>query len=83
MKSPYNPFPCAGGRVLHAPTRRQFLYSLGASLGSVAFSSLMAEQEKSSLGTSPHVPAKATNVIFLMMEGGRRLQGGSHDRRNR
>ena len=27
-------FPCAGGRVLHAPTRREFLYSLGASLGS-------------------------------------------------
>ena len=68
MNQPY--FPCAGGRVLHAPTRRQFLYSLGASLGSVAFSSLMAEQEKSSLGASPHVPAKATNVIFLMMEGG-------------
>ena len=68
MNQPY--FPCAGGRVLHAPTRREFLYSLGASLGSVAFSSLMAEQEKSALGASPHLPEKATNVIFLMMEGG-------------
>ncbi len=63
-------FPCAGGRVLHAPTRREFLYSLGASLGSVAFSSLMAEQEKVSLAPGAHVPAKAKNVIFLMMEGG-------------
>ncbi len=63
-------FPCAGGRVLHAPTRREFLYSLGASLGSVAFSSLMAEQEKPVLGAAPHYPAKAKNVIFLMMEGG-------------
>ena len=68
MNKPY--FPCAGGRVLHAPTRREFLYSLGASLGSVAFSSLMADQEKPSFGTTPHIPAKATNVIFLMMEGG-------------
>ena len=28
-------FPCAGARALHAPTRREFLYSLGASIGSV------------------------------------------------
>ena len=39
-------FPCAGGRALHAPTRRGFLYSLGASLGSVAFSALLAEEAK-------------------------------------
>ncbi|MFZ9345450.1 MAG: DUF1501 domain-containing protein, partial [Opitutales bacterium] len=65
-------FPCAGGRALHAPTRRDFIYGLGASLGSVAFSALMAEEAKASAsGGRPHFPgAKAKNVIFLMMEGG-------------
>src|SRR4051794_36988357 len=61
------PFPCAGARALHAPTRREFLYALSASLGSVAFSSLLAAEEKK----RPHFPeAKAKHVIFLMMEGG-------------
>ena len=65
-------FPCAGGRALHAPTRRDFIYGLGASLGSVAFSALMAEETKAlTSGGRPHYPgAKAKNVIFLMMEGG-------------
>jgi hypothetical protein len=45
--------------------RREFLYSLGASLGSVAFTALLAD-EPSQL----HFPAKARQVIFLMMEGG-------------
>ena len=65
-------FPCAGGRTLHAPTRRDFIYGLGASLGSVAFSALMAEETKAlTSGGRPHFPgAKAKNVIFLMMEGG-------------
>jgi hypothetical protein len=71
------PFPCAGHRALHAPTRREFLYSLGASLGSVAFTSLLAGQARvaggaaSPLAPKPgHVGAKARNCIFLMMEGG-------------
>ncbi len=69
-----NPFfSCAGDRVLHAPMRREFIYGLGASLGSVAFSALLAEEEKK-LPLSPKPPhfpgAKAKNVIFLMMEGG-------------
>jgi len=70
MTSPF--FPCAGGRALHAPTRRDFIYGLGASLGSVAFSALMAEETKAlTSGGRPHFPgAKAKNVIFLMMEGG-------------
>ena len=70
MTSPF--FPCAGGRALHAPTRRDFIYGLGASLGSVAFSALMAEETKAlTSGGRPHYPgAKAKNVIFLMMEGG-------------
>jgi uncharacterized protein DUF1501 len=37
-------FPCAGHRALHAPTRREFLYSLGASIGSVALTTLLAEE---------------------------------------
>ena len=65
-------FPCAGARALHVPTRRDFLYSLGASLGSVAFSSLLAAEEKKNplSPRQPHLPAKAKACIFLMMEGG-------------
>ncbi len=51
MSSPY--FPCAGARALHAPTRRDFLYSLGASLGSVAFTSLLAAQTQAPAPQSP------------------------------
>lgn len=65
-------FPCAGARALHAPTRREFLYSLGASIGSIAFTSLLrAEEKPNPLAPHPgHFPAKAKNCIFLMMEGG-------------
>jgi hypothetical protein len=74
-----NPFPCAGGRALWAPTRREFVYSLGASIGSIA---LTARLSRDLLGATPapaagplspkpgHIPAKAKNCIFLMMEGG-------------
>lgn len=73
-----NPFfPCAGGRALHTPTRRDFIYGLGASLGSVALSALLGETAVAAgekihpLAPKPgHLPAKAKNVIFLMMEGG-------------
>ena len=62
MTRPY--FTCAGGRALHAPTRRDFIYSLGASLGSVAFSSLLAEEAKKNplAPKDGHLPAKAKNV---------------------
>ncbi len=69
-------FPCAGGRALHAPTRRDFLYSLGASVGSVAFTALLAQQARAAVKPGPlapkpvHVPAKAKACIFLMMEVG-------------
>ncbi|MEW6304289.1 MAG: DUF1501 domain-containing protein [Verrucomicrobiota bacterium] len=70
-------FPCAGVRALHAPTRRDFLYSLGASIGSVAFTSFLAnELNATPAKDSPlspkggHFPAKAKSCIFLMMEGG-------------
>jgi hypothetical protein len=69
-------FPCAGQRALHAPTRRAFLYSLGASIGSVAFSSLLAREPGAARAGGPlapkkgHFRAKAQSCIFLMMEGG-------------
>jgi hypothetical protein len=54
-------------------TRREAIYGLGASLGSVAFSAMLAAEEKRAGGhvaKKPHVPAKAKACIFLMMEGG-------------
>src|SRR5215471_503208 len=74
-----NPFPCcAGHRALWAPTRREFLYSLSASIGSVALTSLLAQDLRGATATAPgplapkpgHFPAKAKACIFLMMEGG-------------
>lgn len=52
--------------------RRDFLYSLGASLGSIAFTSLLrADDPPSTLRRVPSVSnAKAKNVILLFMEGG-------------
>jgi len=51
--------------------RRSFLYSLGASLGSVAFSDLLAKETAGPLAQKePHLPAKAKACIFLVMEGG-------------
>ncbi len=47
------------------PSRRDFLYGLGAGLGTTAFSSLLQAAER-----RPHHRAKAKNVIFLFMEGG-------------
>ncbi len=51
--------------------RRDFLYSLSASLGSVAFSSMLAKAADEATAKEPHVPeAKAKHCIFLYMEGG-------------
>lgn len=50
------------------PARRDFLYGLGASLGSVALNSLLQGEESPS--TKAHFPAQAKRCIFLMMEGG-------------
>ncbi len=64
--------PITGG-----PTRRDFLYGLGSTLGTVAFNALL--QEEASAGDRsgdplspkpPHFPAKAKRCIFLFMEGG-------------
>lgn len=64
--------PCAGTRAWHASPRREFLYGMGAGLGSVAFSALLADETKQNplAPKKGHFPAKAQNVIFLMMEGG-------------
>ncbi|HUR59134.1 MAG TPA: twin-arginine translocation signal domain-containing protein, partial [Opitutaceae bacterium] len=68
------PFPCAGHRALWSPTRREFLYSLGASVGSVALTAMLAGESRAAVTANPlapkpvQVPAKAKNCIFLMME---------------
>jgi hypothetical protein len=63
--------------VVCPPTRREFLYGLGAGLGSVAWTALLAGEGRaqpasaSPLAPRPgHLPARATSCIFLMMEGG-------------
>ena len=52
--------------------RRDFLYGLGASAGSLAFTSMMANDLRAADRTKkPHFPnAKAKHCIFLYMEGG-------------
>ena len=63
-------------RLCSTVPRRDFLYSLGASLGSVAFSSMLAQGHEGTADRSPstqqpHFPkAKAKHCIFLYMEGG-------------
>lgn len=54
-------------------SRREFLYGLGASLGSVAMTNLMAEEASAAGPLSPRLPQstpRAKNVIMLFMEGG-------------
>ncbi|QDV66648.1 hypothetical protein Poly24_03350 [Rosistilla carotiformis] len=55
-------------------SRRSFLYQLGASLGSVALTNLLASEAAAATGPlspkPPMMPAKAKNVIMLFMEGG-------------
>ncbi len=66
-------------RLITSPylPRRNFLYGLGASLGSVAFSAMLeAEEKKPKSSESPlspkkgHFESKAEHCIFLTMEGG-------------
>ncbi len=65
----------------HPPTanRRDFLYGLGATLGTVAFNALL-QNERTARATDvstgplavkpPHLSPKAKNCIFLFLEGG-------------
>ena len=51
--------------------RRQFLYGLGAGLGTVALNSLIADKKEHPLAPKkPHHESKAKRCIFLYMEGG-------------
>jgi hypothetical protein len=56
--------------------RRESLFRLGTSLGSVALTALLADELQADEKPNPlapkkgHLPAKAKNCIFLMMEGG-------------
>ena len=60
--------------VSTAATRREFIYGLGATLGSVAMTDMFAKEAASASGPlapkKPMLPAKAKNVIMLFMEGG-------------
>ncbi|HEY8448909.1 MAG TPA: DUF1501 domain-containing protein [Bacillota bacterium] len=59
-----------------AHNRREFLYGLGATLGTVAFNSLLqADEARERTGSplaprAPHHEPRAKNVIFLFMAGG-------------
>jgi hypothetical protein len=58
---------------MFSPTRRDFLYGLGSTLGTVAFNSLLAADvtPRKLLAAKPsHHAAKARACIFLFMEGG-------------
>ena len=59
--------------VSTAASRREFIYGLGASLGSLAFSRLLADESTPNPPLAPEprmFPGKAKNVIMLFMEGG-------------
>ena len=60
------------GDHLRLMPRRDALYGLGTSLGAVAFSALLQAESEGPAGqpAGPHLPARARNCIFLMMEGG-------------
>ncbi len=57
-----------------AISRRQMLHGLGASLGSLAFTDLLAKEGITAVNPlapkEPMFPARAKNVIMLFMEGG-------------
>jgi hypothetical protein len=66
--------PICSRPISTASSRREFLYGLGASLGSVALSDMLAAEGTAKVGPlavkKPMHDAKAKNVIMLFMEGG-------------
>ncbi len=52
------------------PARRDFLYGLGATLGTAAFNALLRAESQPLAATPSSHPAKARACIFLFMEGG-------------
>lgn len=65
MKSPLCSRPFSD-----AHSRREFLYGLGASIGSVAMTDLLAKEAGPMSPKPPMGEPKAKNVIMLFMEGG-------------
>ncbi len=64
---------------MQGANRRQFLYGLGATLGTVAWNALLQTERASRADDSrrrplavkpPHLSAKVKNCIFLFLEGG-------------
>jgi len=55
-----------------SPSRRDFLHSASGCIGAAALASLLTEEARGAdlLPRPPHVPAKATSVIHLFMNGG-------------
>lgn len=73
--SSINHFQQSSAEGLPEMTRRLFLQGLGGSLGSIALTTLLADEAPPAAGdslavTPTHLPSRATNCIFLMMEGG-------------
>jgi len=66
--------PICSRPVSNAFTRRQFFHGLGATLGSLAFTNLLAHEGLAASNPlapkKPMFPARAKNVIMLFMEGG-------------
>ncbi len=52
------------------PNRRDFLYGLGATLGTVALNALLHADEEPLAPRPPHHVPRAKSCIFLFMEGG-------------
>lgn len=63
--------PHSQKHLFAVPTRREALFGLGAGLGSVALTSLLANTTLANATSSgPHHAPRARCCIFLMMEGG-------------
>ena len=66
-----SPGPSASGRPWLPLSRREFLRRSASGFGAVAASALLADRTLAqSAPKAPHFPARATNVIFLYMDGG-------------
>ena len=62
--------PSQRGRI-GRPSRREFLYGLGSTLGTVAFNALLQAEQTDPLAPKPgHLRARAKACIFLFLEGG-------------
>ena len=59
-----------GNHFIASPNRRDFLYGMGAGIGSVALTSLLKGANSVGEIGSAHHPSMAKRCIFLMMEGG-------------